>query len=376
MNNRTILIAIPSLLVGGTEQQTLYLAKALVSAGYQCIVVCYFEYDYRMVQLFKLAGCEVECLSAYGTRPQGIHKTFTMLRSGLKRIVRNYRPAIAHVQYLAPGAMPVVILRLLGVRNIIATLHSDADIYKDLRLIHFLQRHLAHTFSCVSLTAEKNFFGSSCLFDDTTAIGKHNHCTIYNCIPEGYSPHTSDLRPHTSFTIGVVSRLVELKGMGLVMPAFAQLSQQNSSCRLLIVGDGAMRTEMKQQQRMLGIAEERVEWTGTVEHSQLKALYGMMDIVWIPSLTEGFGLTAVEAMSQGCVVVASDTGGLHDVVSDGVDGCLFEKGNVNDLVKKTLQIIDNSEGLTMMSNNAVRKAQQFSFENYKEKILELYERHN
>jgi hypothetical protein len=48
---------------------------------------------------------------------------------------------------------------LLGIKNIIATAHTAADIYPNLRLVHFVQRHLVRVFTCISLRAEESFFG-------------------------------------------------------------------------------------------------------------------------------------------------------------------------------------------------------------------------
>ena len=123
--------------------QTLHLVEALVDSGHPCVTVCYFEYDFQMVQLFEQAGSRVVCLSAYGDRPSGNRETYRFLKAGLKRVVNEYRPKVAMVQYMAPGAMPLIILRRLGIKDIVAMLHTDADIYKSLRLVRFLQRHVA-----------------------------------------------------------------------------------------------------------------------------------------------------------------------------------------------------------------------------------------
>ena len=66
--NTSVLIGIPCLKTGGTEIQTLRLVEALTDAGYNCVTVCYFEYDFAMVQAFERAGSHVVCLSAYGPR--------------------------------------------------------------------------------------------------------------------------------------------------------------------------------------------------------------------------------------------------------------------------------------------------------------------
>ena len=368
-----ILIGIPCLKTGGTEIQTLRLVEALVEGGYHCVTVCYFEYDFQMVQRYEKAGSKVVCLSAYGRRPEGNLATYKFLKSGLKRVVAEYRPTIAHIQYMAPGAMPIIILRKLGIKKIIATLHTDASIYRNLRLVHYLQKHKTTAFTCVTEAAEKSFFGSSQLFDETFELKSHNHFTIHNCLPPNYTRHTSHIILHTSpITIGIVARLERIKGVDYVMPAFAKVLKHQPSCRLMIVGDGQLRESMEKQQRELGISESNVVWTGHVPYEKLSDYYKQIGLIWMPSRSEGFGLSAIEAMANEKVVIAAVTGGLKEIVEDEVDGILFPNGDVDSLAAKTIELLDNPERLQTLAQHALHKAEQFTFDNYKESINTLY----
>ena len=372
--NSSVLIGIPCLKLGGTEMQTLRLVEALVSGGYHCVTVCYFEYDYSIKQLFEQAGSRVVCLSAYGKRPEGRRKTYMFLKDGLRRVVDEYRPKIAHIQYMAPGAMPIVILNKLGIKTIIATLHTDADIYKNLRLIHFLQRHKTTAFTCVTEKAEQSFFGSSTLYDSNFTLQRRNHFTIHNCLPPQFnkqSPKPS-FSIHTPLTIGVVARLENIKGADFILPAYARVLNSIPECRLLIVGDGKLREIMEQQQRDLHIAESQITWTGRVDYHKLPELYNQMDVVWVPSRSEGFGLSAIEAMANGRTVIASATGGLTEIVNDGVDGLLFDNGNIDDLASKTVNLLKNTELLQQLSRTANQNANKFTFDHYRDSVLNLY----
>jgi glycosyltransferase involved in cell wall biosynthesis len=94
--------------------------------------------------------------------------------------------------------------------------------------------------------------------------------------------------------------------------------------------------------------------------------------LWVPSRSEGFGLTAIEAMAQGCPVVATRTGGLIDFVDDDGNGALFTPGDINMMVDKTIALLSNREKLAAMSKNATNTAKQYTYEKYKEKIESLY----
>lgn len=356
---------------GGTEMQTLRQVESLVAGGYHCVTVCYFEYDYTTVELFKRAGSEVVCLSAYGNRPVGRRAIYRFLKTGLKRVVNEYKPTIAHVQYMNPGAMPIWLLHNIGVKKILATSHTNADIYRSLKLIHFLQRHILKAFICVTENAERSFFGSSSLFDENFNLGKHNHFTIPNCLAPNIE-FNNQARKKAPRNIGFVAQLKPIKGADIVMPAFAKVLEHYPDCQLMIAGDGELRKEMERQQHNLNIADNKVCWYGYVEHWKLQELYREMDIVWVPSRSEGFGLSAIEAMAQGCAVVSSAVGGLTEIIHDGEDGILFRPENTEDLAVKTTSLISNTQQYSQLSEAAIENARRYSFPTYQSRLLQLY----
>lgn len=368
-----ILIGIPCLKVGGTEVQTLRLVEALTELGHHCVTVCYFEYDIAMTRRFEEAGNRVICLSAYGRRPEGTKAIYRFLETGLKRVVKEYHPDVAHIQYMAPGALPILVLRKLGIKTILATLHTDADIYKSLKLLHFLQKHIVRTFTCVSNKAEEHFFGAVQSIDTLAEQGKHSHIALNNCLAPNYSfgqprQYTAD----QSFTIGVVARLEPIKGVDFVLPAFAQVLQTHPKTKLIIVGDGSLLSMMEQQQQELNINPNQIEWAHGVNYKQLPAYYSRMDLVWMPSRSEGFGLSALEAMAQGCPIIVSAVGGLTEIVHDGVEGSYCQPESSDDLAAKTLIMIQDSDKMTEMSKKGLEQASKFTFDHYLGEVKVLY----
>lgn len=365
-----VLICIPCLLTGGTEIQTLNLVRALVGAGYDVLTACYFEHADAMVDSFRQAGSRVCLFSPDGGRVGGWRGLLFLFRA-LRRVVRAFRPDVAHVQYMAPGAQPIVMLRLLGVRCVVATTHTDADIYASLRVVHLVERRLVHAFTCITERAERSYFGTSCLYDEGYKLRRHNHFTIYNALPWPLPQEPVERTFRTPLTVGVVSRLERIKGMDLVVPAFARVRGRCPGVRLLIVGDGTLRPLMERQIRELGCADA-VEWMGRQPQDALPALYGRMNIVWMPSRSEGFGLTAIEAMACGCVVVAARTGGLPEVVPDGEVGLLHNPESAASLAEKTVTLVEDPARLSEMSHHAVRHVRRFSFERYARLFADLY----
>lgn len=368
----TVLVCIPCLLTGGTEIQTLSLVEALVADGHKVVVICYFEYADQMVDRYRQAGAIVELLNPDGKRPIGIKNTAVSLWRGLRRIVKQYKPDVAHLQYMAPGALPILVLRALGMKKIIATAHTSADIYPSLKQIHWLNNHILTAFQCITLKAEASFFGKASLFSNDTKLKKHsNHFTIYNNLPS-YIEIAETPRKGIPQTIGVVSRLESIKGMDLAVPAFAEVHERHPDLKLLVVGDGSQRQLMESQVKEFGLPGDSVLFVGRQNQDMLQSFYDRIDILLMPSRSEGFGLTAIEGMARGCVPVVSDTGGLPEVVEDGVSGLLHSTESVDDMATKIESVVDNPKLFEQLSRGAYNRAHVFSKKQYNVQITQLY----
>lgn len=367
-----VLVCIPCLLTGGTEIQTLSLVEALEAAGHEVAVVCYFEYADQMVERYCNAGAVVELLSQDGIRSVGMKNTVKHLWKGLGKVVKKYNPDVANVQYMAPGALPILVLRALGIKKIIATAHTSADIYPSLKQIHWLNSHVLTAFQCITQKAERSFFGSASLFSKDTKLDKHgNHFTIYNNLPS-YIEIAETPRKGLPKVIGVVSRLESIKGMDLVVPAFVKIYSNHPDLKLLIVGDGSQRQLMEEQVQDAKLPISSVQFVGRQGQDNLQSYYDRIDILLMPSRSEGFGLTAIEGMARGCVPVVSNTGGLPEVVEDRISGLLHEPESVDDIVTKIESIIDNQRTFEMLSLGAYNRTCDFSKSFYNSQIAALY----
>ncbi len=362
-----VLISIPCLQVGGTEIQTLSLIEALVAAGHKTIVACYFEHNDDMIERYRSVGAEVKLLSQDGCRPNGIISTAHFLWVSLRRLVKEVQPDVVHVQYMSPGTLPILIFRLLGVPQIIVTTHTAADIYNrnGLRVIKLLTKYCIDAFQCITLKAEEGYFGSSSLFDGALK----QHFTIYNALPSHISiiNKSKVINPH-KITLGVVSRLAKIKGMDLVIPAFNKAREQDSRLKLLIVGDGELRKQMEHQAKNSMFTSD-IEFIGMKPQTELVNWYDKIDILLMPSRSEGFGLTAIEGMARGCVPVVANVGGLPEVVTDHISGLIHIPDNISDIVAKICDAIDN---LDKLSKGALIRAGIYNKDSFRLKIKELY----
>jgi glycogen(starch) synthase len=138
--------------------------------------------------------------------------------------------------------------------------------------------------------------------------------------------------------LAFAGRLVSDKGVDLLLEAFARLTRQGLTPRLVVIGDGPEAPCLREQAQRLGIAE-RVDFLGTRTGEELVGLLNRHPILVVPSrYNEPFGIVALEGIACGCVVVGSEGGGLKDAI--GLCGPTFRNGdvdNLTDVLKHLLQ---------------------------------------
>jgi L-malate glycosyltransferase len=167
-----------------------------------------------------------------------------------------------------------------------------------------------------------------------------------------------------------LSNFRPVKRVDDVLKIFQQVALQRPA-RLILAGLGPERPAMKQLAQELNI-EDRVHFLG--EPGSLTDLMKMADIFLLPSGHESFGLVALEAMSSGVPVLASDTGGLPELITTGHDGFLSPVGDIESFVARALELIDDQQLNQNMRHAARHTAtHQFSISHILPKYLDLYE---
>ena len=141
---------------------------------------------------------------------------------------------------------------------------------------------------------------------------------------------------HTGpFTVLFVGRLVERKGVGVLLDAAARLSPLQDF-RVVIVGDGPERPALEARAARLGLAAV-VQFRGRVSEEELVRAYATSQVCVLPAVvdrrgdTEGLGVVLLEAMTHGVPVIGSNVGGITDIVTDGETGLLVPPGDAEAL---------------------------------------------
>lgn len=156
--------------------------------------------------------------------------------------------------------------------------------------------------------------------------------------------------------IGTAAVLEERKGHRFLLEAAAELKRQGRRLKYRIAGDGSQREKLERLAQSLGLQQE-VEFLGFV--SDVQAFLSSIDIFVLPSLFEGLGVAVLEAMAAARPVVASDAGGLRELVVDGETGLLVRPGDSIALARAIAQLASQPERMRELGEHGRDRVEKY-----------------
>ena len=181
-------------------------------------------------------------------------------------------------------------------------------------------------------------------------------------VDPGYGPHM----------IFACRQLFPRKGIRFLIEAAAALKPRFPDLKVVVAGDGFERPELIRLAESLGIAGD-VTFLGWVPNSELPPYYRAAAVSVIPSLEEGFGIPAAEAMGCQTPVVASDAGGLPEVVEDGVTGLIVPRGDSTALANAIGALLaDPARRVRMGRAGRERALRLFDWDRTAEQLERIY----
>ncbi len=171
--------------------------------------------------------------------------------------------------------------------------------------------------------------------------------------------------------IGAAGRLIRDKGHSVLLKAADGLKEAYPGIRVLIAGDGPDRTRLEDEVTNLRL-RQTVALPGFI--GDLRHFFGLLDVFVLASLKEAFGIVLLEAMRSGCPVVASDAGGIPEIVRDGETGLLFPAGDTDALAAAVGRLLDDKRLRDELARNAKRTVkEEFSLEKMAQQTMEVYD---
>ncbi len=360
---------------GGSGVVATELGKALAQEGHKVHFITYsqptrldflnenlyyHEVDFRSYPLFEFQPYELA------------------LASKMVSVVKNEKLDLLHVHYAIPHAsaayMAKQILRSQGIYiPVVTTLHgTDITLVgKDpsYEPVVTFSINQSDGVTAVSEDLKRETFQYFQILNDIEVIP--NFIDLEKFKKQKKDHFKKAICPNGESLVVHTSNFRKLKRIPDVIQIFANVRREIPA-KLLMIGDGPERNHAEKMCRELGICDD-IRFLGKLE--AVEEVLSVADLFLMPSEKESFGLAALEAMACEVPVISTNTGGLPELNVQGVTGFMSPVGDVEDMTRKSLFVLDPSN-LPRFKQNALKRAQEFDiskilpvYENYYQKIL-------
>jgi L-malate glycosyltransferase len=326
---------------GGIERDVSKFARHLLEHGIQPHVGCFNPNGMRWSEI-KAAGIPLFTVPVRSFRSKSVIDAARVLR----RYIAEHDIRIVHAFDVPADMFAVPLARILGVPVL-----SSQLCYRDLSPFH-----TRLIMALVDRLATGVFVNCEAVANHLSSDWKLARDCIHVCY-NGYEPHefhSNGRKRHptlagASIVIGSVAVLRPEKNLGMLVEAFARVHQVDHRARLLIVGSGPVRTALVRQAAELQITDACIFQEAVAHPAEwMRAI----DVFVLPSTSESFSNSLLEAMACGCCPVASRVGGTPELIRDRAHGILFESGNVGELTDALINLSRNPDERQKMAENA------------------------
>lgn len=290
--------------------------------------------------------------------------------SEIKKEIKHLKPDIIHIHGTRAGLLG----RVAAIGSNIPVIYTEHLWTKQFRLqnrflnfVHYFTNWFLDMFTTLNIAvsqAVKDFLVSSHIsYIDKVKV-------IYNGIEKSKlraSIFTSD----KEFLLATVGTLNPQKGVQFLIRALPKIVKEYPGLRLEIIGDGGYKRKLQDEVKHLKL-KNYVKFTGFVP--DVSKYLTSFDLYIQPSLSESFGLAILQAMSVGLPVIATNTGGIPEVVTEGKSGLLVEPMDSKALAEAILELLRHPQKAKKMGEMAHKEAQlKFNLDDMIKELEKTYE---
>ena len=357
-----LLLVITGLGMGGAENVVATLADGMAAKGHEVLIV-YLTGEAIVIPknpYVKILGLDMksgrELLKAY---------------LKLRKIISEFKPDVVHSHMVHANLISRLVRLTIKMPRLVCTAHST---YEGGRL-RMLAYRLTDSLADISTNVSKMAVTA---FEKQGAVPPGRMVPVLNGVDhKKFSPNEitrkSSRQQYCTKNENVfiaVGRLFDAKDYPTLLQAFALLTKHNEDVKLWIVGDGPLRSDLESLANELGIYKD-VLFLG-MRHDIPELLNGA-DFFVLSSAWEGFGLVVAEAMAAEKIVVATDSGGVKEVVGDC--GFLVPVGNPIALAEamQNALILPSEKRASLVKKGSARVVDNYSLDRTIDKWLEIYQ---
>ena len=323
------------------------------------------------------------CSSFPGAPPEEMMKGLRVIRQGGRNFF-NYRVAFAYLSRFRSEPFDIVIDDMNKIpfftplyvdKPLYAVTHHlfGKSIFKEANVVAAMYVYLTELAAVALYRRRKIPFivGSPSTAEELEAKGfPPENVTVINYAVDHDLHKRTGIPKHPTHLIGYFGRLKKYKSVDHLLRALPEVLKRVPNLKLLIVGDGDDRGRLNALAEQLGVSGA-VEFTGFVSEEKKVALLKSMWFKVTTSSKEGWGLTVLEANACGTTVLASDVPGLRDAVKDGETGLLYPYGDINELARKIVYLVEQPAIRDRLTSGALAWAASFRWDTAAERTIAL-----
>lgn len=339
---------IGSLSVGGAERNLFYLAPYMAKSRFRYAILCLMRRGEFASEVEKMGITVVE----FGYRRR--NTVTTTLR--LARFLRKNKVKILHTHLFLPGLIGRIAAWLAGT-PVIITHEEGRTLWK--KWYHKLFERVAIFKTDLRLAVSQDI-AELRIKEEGTPPAKIRilpsggvEPKIFD-VPESVSAgKRSQLGLANQIVVGTIGRLVEAKGLDLLLEAASILKRLDSRVKFVIVGDGPLEEDLRRQIKAKNL-DGIVHLLG--KRTDIPEILSVIDVYVITSRTEGTPVSLIEAMMAAKPVAATAVGGIPEIISDGVDGILVTPEDAQEIANAILRLIKDADLRRRLGDQARKKA--------------------
>lgn len=255
------------------------------------------------------------------------------------------KPDVVITSLYQADILGMIASKIVGIKKRILV---QLDVIKLSRLAYFIKKKSALLFSTQIVSGSETI---KKFLVEYFKVKNEKIITIYNGINYERFEKGRKLTPISgSLVIGIVGRLEEVKGHIYLLEALKILKEKYKLLPItLLAGDGSLRNNLEKYTTENNLSA--VEFLGNIDN--VPEFLPQIDILIIPSLSEGFGLVVLEGMVSGKIVIASDIKVMKELIKDGETGLLFKSKNAESLAEVLLKVLRDKESCKKIKDNAI-----------------------
>jgi len=170
-----------------------------------------------------------------------------------------------------------------------------------------------------------------------------------------------------------IGNLLPVKGVHFLLKAFAEVAKEAKDLNLILIGDGPLKENLRNQASELNI-QDRVSFLGRKPYSEIPRWIAARDVVTLTSKSEGLPSVLLETMGCGRAMVATDVGGIKEILKDGETGLLAEPENPSHIAACYRKLfVENPAMIQEMGDRAFVASRELTWERNAQKVQECYQ---